>query len=98
MKPPSFDYVAVPTSRQAIAALAEAGGEGKIIAGGQSLMPMLNFRLLRPSILVDINRDRGTRADRGQGDSIRVGALTRHHQLETSAVIARYFAGGVRTR
>ena len=48
MKPPVFDYIAATSVDMAVAALAEAGGEAKIIAGGQSLVPMLNFRLLRP--------------------------------------------------
>ena len=67
--------------------LAEAGGEAKVLAGGQSLVPMLNFRLLRPAILVDINRIPGLAISR-RTRAIRVGALTRHHQLETSPVIA----------
>ena len=56
MKPAAFDYVVAESVEAAVAALAAADGEAKIIAGGQSLVPMLNFRLLRPSILVDINR------------------------------------------
>src|SRR5438477_25658 len=56
MKPPAFGYIVATDSDTAVAALVAAGGEAKILAGGQSLMPMLNFRLLRPSILVDINR------------------------------------------
>jgi CO/xanthine dehydrogenase FAD-binding subunit len=70
--------------------LAQAGGEGKILAGGQSLMPMLNFRLLRPAILVDINRIPGLGFIEETADSIRVGALTRHFALETSPLIARH--------
>ena len=73
----------------AVAALAAAGGDAKIIAGGQSLLPMLNFRLLRPSVLVDINRIAGLAYIDETAAAIRVGALTRHFQLETSAVIAR---------
>ncbi|MGA9009866.1 MAG: xanthine dehydrogenase family protein subunit M, partial [Xanthobacteraceae bacterium] len=63
----------------------------KVLAGGQSLMPMLNFRLLRPSILVDINRIRGLGFVEETPDSIRIGALTRHFQLETSPLVARHF-------
>jgi carbon-monoxide dehydrogenase medium subunit len=74
----------------ALSALADAAGEAKILAGGQSLMPMLNFRLLRPSILVDINRIDGLGYIEDDGAIIRIGALTRHFQLETSAVIARH--------
>src|SRR5271154_6148261 len=94
MKPPVFDYIAATSIDMAVAALAEAdggGGEAKIIAGGQSLVPMLNFRLLRPSMLVDINGIAGLASIEEAGTDIRVGALTRHYQLETSPLIARYF-------
>jgi CO/xanthine dehydrogenase FAD-binding subunit len=74
----------------AVASLAQAG-DAKIIAGGQSLVPMLNFRLLRPSVLVDINRIPNLAYVREDGGVVRIGALTRHHQLETSPVIARHF-------
>jgi CO/xanthine dehydrogenase FAD-binding subunit len=91
MKPPVFDYVAATSVDMAVAALAAAGGDGKILAGGQSLMPMLNFRLLRPSILVDINRIAGLGFIEETADSIRIGALTRHFALETSPIVARHF-------
>jgi carbon-monoxide dehydrogenase medium subunit len=70
--------------------LAEAGDDAKIIAGGQSLVPLLNFRLLRPSILVDINPIGTLAFITETATDIRIGALTRHHQLETSPVIARH--------
>jgi CO/xanthine dehydrogenase FAD-binding subunit len=91
MKPAAFEYVVADSAEMAVAALAGAGGEAKIIAGGQSLVPMLNFRLLRPSLLVDINRIPGLAYVRQDGDVIRIGVLTRHHQLETSPAIARHF-------
>jgi CO/xanthine dehydrogenase FAD-binding subunit len=91
MKPPAFDYIAATSIELAVAALAAAGGDAKIIAGGQSLLPMLNFRLLRPSVLVDINRIASLAYINETAAAIRVGALTRHFQLETSPVIARYF-------
>jgi CO/xanthine dehydrogenase FAD-binding subunit len=91
MKPPVFDYIAATSIGMAVAALAEAGGEAKVLAGGQSLMPMLNFRLLRPSILIDINRIPGLDFIEETPDSIRIGALTRHFQLETSPLVARHF-------
>jgi len=91
MKPPVFDYIAATSIDMAVAALAEAGGEAKILAGGQSLMPMLNFRLLRPSILVDINRIPGLAFIDETADTIRIGALTRHFQLETSPIVAQHF-------
>jgi carbon-monoxide dehydrogenase medium subunit len=91
MKPPEFDYIVATDCDTAVAALARAGGEAKILAGGQSLMPMLNFRLLHPSILVDINRIPGLGFIDETPDSIRIGALTRHFQLETASLIARHF-------
>ena len=88
MKPASFDYIAADSLDMAVAALAAADADAKIIAGGQSLVPMLNFRLLRPSIFVDINRIPGLAFIAETENDIRVGALTRHHQLETSPVIS----------
>jgi carbon-monoxide dehydrogenase medium subunit len=91
MKPPAFDYMVATDCNTAVAALARAGGEAKILAGGQSLMPMLNFRLLRPSVLVDINRIPGLGFIEEAPQSVRIGALTRHFQLETSPLIAQHF-------
>ena len=90
MKPAAFEYIVADSVEMAVASLAQAG-DAKIIAGGQSLVPMLNFRLLRPSVLVDINRIPDLAYVREDGGVIRIGALTRHHQLETSPVIARHF-------
>jgi CO/xanthine dehydrogenase FAD-binding subunit len=90
MKPSAFDYIAATSIDMAVASLATAGGEAKILAGGQSLVPMLNFRLLHPSILVDINRIADLAFIEETANNIRVGALTRHFQLETSPVIARH--------
>lgn len=91
MKPAAFEYVVANSIEQAVAALAQAGGEAKILAGGQSLVPMLNFRLLRPAILVDINRIPGLAFIEDAGNAVRIGALTRHYQIETSPVIAKHF-------
>ena len=90
MKPAAFDYVIADSIDMAVASLADGGGDAKIIAGGQSLVPMLNFRLLRPSVLIDINRIGDLAFIEEAGKNIRVGALTRHYQLETSPVIARH--------
>ena len=90
MKPAAFDYVAAESVPAAVAVLSRAGGDGKILAGGQSLVPMLNFRLLRPAVLVDINRVPGLAAIGVAGDVVTVGALTRHHALETSPLIAAH--------
>jgi carbon-monoxide dehydrogenase medium subunit len=90
MKPPAFEYRVAESVEAAVAMLADAGGEAKVLAGGQSLVPMLNFRLLRPAILVDVNRIPGLAYIKEEGDAIRLGALTRHYQLETSPVIAAH--------
>jgi len=90
MKPPAFEYRVAESVEAGVALLADARGEAKVLAGGQSLVPMLNFRLLRPAILVDINRIPGLAYIKDEGGAIRVGALTRHYQLETSPVIAAH--------
>jgi len=90
MKPAAFDYVIADSIDMAVASLADGGGDAKIIAGGQSLVPMLNFRLLRPSVLIDINRIGDLAFIEEAGKKICVGALTRHYQIETSPVIARH--------
>jgi CO/xanthine dehydrogenase FAD-binding subunit len=90
MKPAAFDYVVAESVDAAVAALVAADGEAKILAGGQSLVPMLNFRLLRPSVLVDINRISDLAFIEETADVIIVGALTRHHRVETSPLIARH--------
>jgi CO/xanthine dehydrogenase FAD-binding subunit len=90
MKPAAFDYVVAESIDAAVAALAAADGEAKILAGGQSLVPMLNFRLLRPAILVDINRIPDLAFIEARAEDIAIGALTRHYRLETSPVIAAH--------
>jgi CO/xanthine dehydrogenase FAD-binding subunit len=87
MKPAAFDYEAAENLEGAISALARAGTDGKILAGGQSLVPMLNFRLVRPSIIIDINRIPNLAYIEAIGDIVKIGALTRHHTLETSPVL-----------
>jgi len=87
MKPAAFDYVAADSLEAGLAVLDRAGADGKILAGGQSLLPMLNFRLIRPSILIDINPIPGLAYVEDTGEGVRIGALTRHHTLETSSVV-----------
>ncbi len=87
MKPPSFKYVAARTLDEAIDALARADGDGKVLAGGQSLVPMLNFRLLEPAWLVDINRIPGLDGIRDDGDALHIGALTRHKTTESAPLL-----------
>ena len=82
MKPAPFVHHAPRSVEEAVSVLAEVGHDGKILAGGQSLIPILNMRLASPAHLVDINRVTGLdRVDVGP-DHVRVGALVRHAQLE----------------
>jgi CO/xanthine dehydrogenase FAD-binding subunit len=89
MKPATFEYMVADSVVKAITVLSEARGEAKILAGGQSLVPMLNFRLIRPAILVDINRIPNLAFIEETDNTIRVGALTRHYQLEISSIVAK---------
>lgn len=82
MKPASFDFLCPDTLDEALAALAEGGGEARVIAGGQSLVPMLNMRLARPVLLVDIMRLEALRRIEASGDEITVGAGVRQAELE----------------
>lgn len=81
MKCAPFDYARPDTVAEAVAVLREADGEGKILAGGQSLVPILALRLARPAVLVDVNRIPGLDAIRPAGNAVEVGALTRHTAL-----------------
>jgi len=82
MKAPPFDYVRPATAADAVAALAEAGDEGKVLAGGQSLVPVLAMRLGRPAVLVDINAVPGLDQLSLAGDTLYVGATARQRQVE----------------
>jgi carbon-monoxide dehydrogenase medium subunit len=87
MKPPSFAYVRAETVDEAVHALASAGGDGKVLAGGQSLVPLLNFRLAAPSVLVDINRVQGLAGVTVESDRLRIGATTRARALELDPAV-----------
>ncbi|MCA6121312.1 FAD binding domain-containing protein [Bradyrhizobium sp. WSM 1704] len=88
MKPAQFEYVSPSTIDAAIAALVASNGEGKVLAGGQSLLPLLNFRMARPAVLVDLNGIEGLSYIEDRGDRIAIGALARHRELEHSPLIA----------
>ncbi|WP_416062172.1 FAD binding domain-containing protein [Rhodococcus indonesiensis] len=81
MIPSTFDYVAPTTVDEAVAALASAGEDAKIIAGGQSLMPVLRLRLAAPTTLVDIGRIPELRGVREDGGDLVIGAMTTHHDV-----------------
>lgn len=88
MKPPPFDYHRPADIAEAAALLACHAGEARLLAGGQSLVPLLNFRLLRPGLLIDINRLAELDFIREEDGGLRIGALVRHHVLETSPLVA----------
>jgi carbon-monoxide dehydrogenase medium subunit len=89
MKPPRFDYHAPTTIDQAVELLARYGGDAKVLAGGQSLMPMLNFRLARPAALVDVNRIPALAYVREDDGHVAFGAMTRQRTIEFSPLAAR---------
>lgn len=82
MKPPPFEYVAPRSLDEAVAALVEHGEDAKVLAGGQSLMPLLAFRLARPSVLVDLNGIAELDYHRLDGDTLVLGALARQRDVE----------------
>ena len=90
MKPPPFEYAAPRKTDEALALLAQHGDRAKVLAGGQSLLPLLNFRLAQPEVLVDVNRVAELAYVRPANGGLAIGALTRQHALERSdAVRAR---------
>jgi len=91
MKPAAFEYLRPASIAEAVAQLGEFGGDAKILAGGQSLVPLLNFRIVRPSVLIDINRLAELDFVEEDGGGLRIGALTRHYTLETSPLVRERF-------
>jgi carbon-monoxide dehydrogenase medium subunit len=87
VKAPAFDYVRVASLSEAFAALAQHGDGAKLLAGGQSLVPALNLRLLAPEILIDLNGVAELRGVTVAGDRLRLGAMTRHVEIERSPLI-----------
>ena len=89
MKPPRFDYHAPESLAEALDLLADSGPDARILAGGQSLVPVLNFRLARPQVLIDINRIPELAGIEDRGDRLVIGAMTRQREIETSDSVAR---------
>ncbi|MGA7731023.1 MAG: xanthine dehydrogenase family protein subunit M [Chloroflexia bacterium] len=88
MKPAPFEYYAPSTREEALALLAEHGGEAKPLAGGQSLVPSMNFRLAQPSILVDLNGVADLAGIAEVGGGLSLGAMTRQRAVERSALVS----------
>jgi carbon-monoxide dehydrogenase medium subunit len=89
MIPAAFDYQRAGSLDEAVRALADNGDDAKLLAGGHSLLPLMKLRLAAPTLLVDIGRIRDLSYIREDGDRIVIGALTRHHDVETSELLAR---------
>jgi carbon-monoxide dehydrogenase medium subunit len=89
LKPAPFEYQAPATLDAALNLLARHGGDAKILAGGQSLIPVMNFRLAEPAFLVDINKiPELDFVRRGEDGTLRIGALARHRRLERDPLVA----------
>lgn len=82
MKPAAFEFRRASTVEEAVGQLEELGDDAKLLAGGQSLVPMMNFRLVRPSALVDVTGVGGLQYVEGEGEGLRIGALTPHRWVE----------------
>jgi carbon-monoxide dehydrogenase medium subunit len=90
MIPASFDYAVARDLADAIQLLGSSGGEGKVLAGGQSLIPLMKFRLAQPALLIDINRVAGLSAIKENGD-LRIGALIRENDLEANPIVRQRY-------
>jgi carbon-monoxide dehydrogenase medium subunit len=89
MKPAPFHYVAPDNLEGALSALAEHGFDAKLLAGGQSLVPLLNFRLAQPAVLIDLNRlSELSYIRQADGGGLRIGAMTRQRHLEREPLVA----------
>src|ERR1035437_10483465 len=86
MKPPVFEYVAPRSSQETISLLTQHGEDARLLAGGQSLIPLLNFRMARPSVLIDINRCPDFSYLRLEADTIVIGPMTRQATAEHSLI------------
>ena len=89
MKPPRFEYEAPGSVAEALALLGRHGDQAKVLAGGQSLTPLLNFRLVRPQVLVDLNEIAELAGIREVDGMLAIGAMTRQRAVETSDVVRR---------
>ena len=88
MKPAKFEYHAPASIDEALAILARYNGEARLLAGGQSLVPMMNFRLARPNAVVDLNRIEGLAYVEEEGEVVRIGSMTRQRRLEFDPLVA----------
>ncbi|MGM7775993.1 FAD binding domain-containing protein [Arthrobacter sp. KNU-44] len=90
MIPSAFDYAAPATLAEALSVLADAGDDVKLLAGGQSLIPVMKLRLADPAMVVDLGRIGELSGVRDDGDALLIGAMTTHHQIATDPLIAEH--------
>src|SRR5699024_1781166 len=90
MIPAAFDYAAPTSVDEAVRVFAEAGEDAKILAGGQSLMPVLRMRLAAPEKVIDLNRVDELRGVRDAGDALEIGAMTTHHEIQRNPLILEH--------
>ena len=90
MIPAAFDYTKAASVEDAVAALAAAGDDGKVLAGGQSLIPMLRLRLAAPAMLVDLGGIDELRGVRDDGDALVIGAMTTHDEVMTNPLVREH--------
>jgi carbon-monoxide dehydrogenase medium subunit len=88
MIPAAFEFVRAGSADEALSLITEHGDEAKFIAGGMSLIPLMKLRLATPTVVVDVGRLRDLSYVRVVGDTVAIGALTRHRDLETDAALA----------
>jgi carbon-monoxide dehydrogenase medium subunit len=88
--PAQFEYVAPATLEEALQALAEGGDDAKIIAGGQSLLPVLRMRLNAPDLVIDLGKIESLRGVRDDGDAIVIGAMTTHHDVQHDPLVREH--------
>lgn len=91
MKPAPFTYAAPSTMEEAIALLAEHGDTAKLLAGGQSLMPLMNLRLARPQYIIDLNRVTGLDYIKETDGTLAVGTMTRQRSLERATLVRQHY-------
>ena len=90
MIPAAFDYVRATSAAEAISLIGQHGSDAKFLAGGHSLLPLMKLRLVAPSVLVDVGRITDLSYIKDAGDHIAIGAMTRHMDVEKSAVLAQH--------
>jgi carbon-monoxide dehydrogenase medium subunit len=88
--PAAFDYVRAESVDHAVSALAEHGDDAKVLAGGQSLLPLMRLRLAAPDVVVDVGRLADLRGVREDGDALVIGALTTHHEVMTNPLVREH--------